>query len=258
VNHEYDRNVATVNLLTAANLRNKGSQFELPEDVLKKVVETFRFQEPPKIKHLWALSNHTDKDKYEIVVNIVKHLQGTQAIVFTDIDRVKEMAKRASQAAAAFNVTTPQFVYRDLPKEERMKALEAFKQGEVNSAGIRTRLLITTDDYAKYARKVLVPYVNFVVHFNFPKTKEIYLVRAMCTGRQNQSGISLLLVGHHDATTQKEWSQALPLEELRSSTPIEPIVRGIVYDTVSNSLTPPNADPDPNWREIEKKTTTKA
>lgn len=249
-NNELQRNEIAVSYLCAGNVKNQGTPCELSATVLQRVAQTFRFQHAPKLTQFWTLSsNGTDKDKFDTLMPLVKHFKGIQAIIFAEPKRVEEMAKRAKQTAEALGVSNPQFVHRNLSKEDRMKALEAFKKGEVNEHGVKQRVLVTNNDYAKYARKVLIPYVNIVIHFSIPKTKEVYLHQTMCTGRNGHEGVSLLFITHHDATTQKEWSAALPLREL-SVREWEGAVRNVDYDTEQASLTAPNADPEDNWREV--------
>ena len=242
-NHELERNLIAVKYAVAANQRSAGTALELSEASLKALIGTFRFLAPPKLTHFFVIGQPTDKDKFEIVTNLVKALKGVQTIVFTDANRVEEMAKRAKNTSEAFGVRQPNFVHRKLPKEERLRALEAFKSGEANAAGVKQRVLVTNDDYAKYARKVTIPYVNLVVHFALPRSKEIYLHQAMCAGRGGRPGISVMFLTHHDAPSQKEWSNSIPLQQL-SLKDFESAAAELVYDTVAQPLTDANADPD--------------
>jgi len=252
-NHELERNCLSVEYLCAANVKNQGGPFELSTSVLQRVARTFRFQHEPKVTQFWTLSsNGTDKDKFESLVPLVKQMKGVQAIIFAEPNRVEEMQKRSKQTAEALGVKNPQFVHRKMTKEERMAALEAFKKGEANEQGVLQRVLVTNNDYAKYARKVLIPYVQLVLHFSMPKTKELYLHQTNCTGRGNHEGISILFITHHDATTQKEWSSALDLKEL-TGRGFEEALRKVEYDTKENPLTSEKADPEPNWREAWEK-----
>jgi hypothetical protein len=252
-NHELERNCLSVEYLCAANVKHQGTPLELSSTVLQRVARTFRFQHEPKVTQFWKLSsNGTDKDKFEMLMPLVKQMKGVQAIIFAEPNRVEEMAKRAKQTAEAFGVKNPQFVHRKLSKEERMRALEAFKQGELNENGVIQRVLVTNSDYAKYARKVLIPYVNLVLHFSMPKTKEVYLHQTHCTGRNNHEGVSVLFITPHDATAQKEWSTALDLKDL-TDRGFDEALRTIAYDTKENPLTSPNADPEANWRESWEK-----
>lgn len=251
-NHELEHNAKSVQLLCASNIVNADTGFALSEAVLKRVVSTFRFEQPPKITHLWTPSTNADKEKFEIITKLLPHFKGIQTIVFTEHNRVVEMAKAPHKTARAFNVGKAQFVHRELTKEQRMTLLEEFKKGEDNEHGVKQRVLVTTNDYAKYARKVLIPYVNFVVHFCIPKSKEIYLHQAMTAGRKGTDGLSLLFVTPYEIATQKEWSAALPLEELDDKK-FAASASSLQYDTVSAPLTDEAADPADDWRDALKK-----
>lgn len=246
-NHELDRNQAACRALALANVHNKGTPYELSEETLKRVIETFRFNKPPKISQFWSLSGIADKEKFETVAKVVKSFKGIQCVLFAEANRVVEMQKRANFTASAFGVT-PQFLHREMAKEERMKALEAFKKGEVNDKGVVQRLLVTNNDYAKFARKVVIPYVNLVVHFAMPRTKEIYFLQTMCTGRHGLPGISWMFVLHGDSQQEREWEQSLPLQQFDEKE-FEAAVSTLTYDTVAAPLTTEEADPPANWRE---------
>lgn len=247
--NELERNEMAVAYLLAANVLNKGTDYELSENVVQRVAKTFKFQSEPKITQFWVLStSEKDKDKFETLMPLVKQMEGIQCIIFTEVKRVQEMHKRAKQTAEALGVKNPQFVHRDMSKEDRMLALEAFKKGEVNENGVLQRVLVTNNDYAKLARKVLIPYCNLVLHFSMPKNKEVYLHQSMCTGRKNRPGISLLFTSNYDAALQKEWSGSLPLQEL-SIREWEQAVKEVQYDKEDNQLTLEAADPPSDWRE---------
>lgn len=256
-NEELKHNTRAVQLAAQSNLNNKGTPYELSEAVMKRLVSTFRFQQP-NISHIWAMSGTQDKEKFDTVQKFVPKLKGVQAIIFTDQKRVPEMQKRAAQTCAAFGVKTAQFVYPGMTKEERMTALEAFKRGEPNENGVISRLLVTTNDYAKLARKVLIPFVNLVVHFSVPKTKEMYLHQAMCTGRNGHKGISLILLPADNVSLAREYAQSLPIAEFREDA-FAKEAETLVYETPSNTLTDPMAEPEPNWKEaLEKEKAEKA
>jgi superfamily II DNA/RNA helicase len=248
VSHELERNVQTTKMLAAFNIASKDTPLAMSEATLKAVVSSFRFQIPQKIDHFWTLSSLSDKEKFEICSKCVKHLSAVQAIVFTEHKRVVEMEKRSQMTAQAFGVQSVQFVHRDQTKETRLKSLEAFKQGEVRPDGLKNRLLVTSSDYAKLARKVVIPYVNFIVHFCIPKTKELYTFQSLCAGRNGTPGVALLFILNNDASTQRDWSESIQLKEL-NDTEWAKSVASLKYDSQAQPLTAENAEPPANWRE---------
>ena len=253
-NNELQFNLRSVSLLAAANIRNQEAPgLALSESVLQRVIGTFRFEEKQQIHHFWSFSSISDKEKLEEVGKIVGQMKGVQAILFTESNRVVDMSKNPGRTARAFHGVKPHFMTREMDKKERMEALEAFKNGEPNEHGVRQRLLVTTVDYAKFARKTLIPFVNLVIHFSMPKTKEIYLVQSLCAGRKNTHGASLIFVTAHDNPTFKEWEQSMKFEDLKEEQAFARIVPSFVYDTVSNPLTTAEADPPANWRELLQK-----
>ena len=59
----------------------------------------------------------------------------------------------------------------------------------------------------------------------------------------------MFLLPNNDATTQREWSESLPLNEMTDAN-WEKETADLVYDTEANSLNPKDADPPANWKEI--------
>jgi hypothetical protein len=260
-NNELAHNIRSVNLLAAINARRETDGNALSEAVLKRVAETFRFDVPQKVRHFFVNCSQADKEKFEFVSKITSQLKGIQAIVFTEPQRVVEMSKAPGpqKISRAFNNVKPLFLHRELTKVERMEALEAFKNGEENEHGVKQRLLVTTADYAKLARKTLIPYVNFIANFSMPRTMEFFLLQSLCAGRHGTQGTSITFVTPHDQPVHKEWTQTIPFEEFRDEKSFATTASQLVYDTKANSLTTEAADPPTNWRElIEKEAAEKA
>ncbi|EPY25342.1 hypothetical protein AGDE_11865 [Angomonas deanei] len=195
IKDELSFHTAAVKYLVAANKLNEGNSRHLSDSILKNIITGFRFQQPPDIQHFRLIASQSDKDKEEAIGKIIAQLKGVQAVVFVDQKRVKEMsdAKGRDRMARYFNKVTPLFLHRELTKEERFTVLEEFKKGQTNDNGVKERLLVTSDDYAKLARKTIIPFVNLVVHFTVPRTEEMYLVQSNVTGRQGTVGVSLLI-----------------------------------------------------------------
>lgn len=253
-NSELSMNQRSVSLLAAVNLRHKGSNLELSENVLKQVIGTFRFEEPQKITHFWANTNQSDKEKFDLVAKIVAQIKGVQAIVFAEPPRVQAMGEMPAKTSRAFNGVKPHFITREMSKKDRMEALEAFKNGEENEHGVKQRLLVTTTDYAKLARKTLMPYVNLVFHFTVPKTLEFYLLQSMLVGRHGTHGASVLFVNSFEVSTFREWQSSITFEELKDlPRGFAAMADALRYDTKAEPLTTAAADPPVNWRELLEK-----
>ncbi len=254
-NNELQYNTRAATLLAASNIKSAAANngLALSESTLQRVIATFRFEEKQQIHHFWSFSSISDKEKLEEVGKIVSQMKGVQAILFTEASRVTDMSKNPGRTSRAFHGVKPHFMTREMDKKERMEALEAFKNGEPNEHGVRQRLLVTTADYAKFARKTLIPFVNLVVHFSIPKTKETYLIQSLCAGRHSTHGASLIFVTAHDNPTFKEWEQSIKFEDLKEEQAFARIVPSITYDTVSSPLTTADADPPANWQALLQK-----
>jgi hypothetical protein len=251
---ELEFNLRSVDHLLAGNAKNKGTCLELSPASLLAVAQTFRFPEPAKVHHFVVYAGVTDKEKNERLVSLLKVFPAIQAMLFVPHNRVDEMEKRASTTRVAFRDVPPVFVHRDLSKEERMKNFESFKAGNApaSDAGLINRLLVTPNDFAKLARKVAIPYVNLVVHFN-ATDKETYAHQMNCTGRRGKPGISLLVAS-------PEFSKEL-VDGLRKDHEITVLdgsaastdkwlqtIAALSFDSAATPLTEADDYPGRNWQ----------
>lgn len=242
--NELDRNTHAARLLCVCNKLNEGTPRHLSEKILRNVISTFRFLPRQKIKHYYINTGAADKDKLDRVSKLVAQLKGVQAIIFCEATRVRDMNKGAYRISRCMNNVAPVFVHPAMPKEERMRELEKFKNGTPNENGIRQRLLVTTVDYAKLAQKFEIPFVNFVIHFALPKSQEFYALQSNVVGRNGTVGASILCVcssksSEHLTDLQKEIDfDGLDSDESFSSTALE-----LTYDTEAAPLTSEDAYP---------------
>ncbi|RNF14237.1 uncharacterized protein Tco025E_06130 [Trypanosoma conorhini] len=254
--NELQSNQHSAKLLAACNLKNEGTARELSESSLKSIISFFRFEKQQDIRHFYLNINH-DRLKLDKVAKIVAQLRGVQAIMFCDHKRVMEMSKVSAKIARFFNGVMPLFLHRELPKAERMQVLQEFKDGEENENGVRERLLITNEDYAKLARKTLIPYVNLVINYVVPRTEEYYLLQSLVAGRNGTVGASILCVGAYDRSTFHNLQQNIPFTVIEEESDFAETAVQLVYDTTANPLTDEDADPPKDWREkleeLEKK-----
>ncbi|KAH9593038.1 Helicase [Trypanosoma melophagium] len=244
--NELGSNQHTAKLLAACNIKNEGTMREISEASLRNVISFLRFEKQQDVRHFWVNTTN-DRHKLETIATIVAQLKGVQAIMFCDQKRVAEMSKVPLKIARFFNGVNPLFIHRDLPKEERMKQLHDFKVGEVNENGIRERLLVTNEDYAKLARKTIVPYVNLIINFSMPRTEEFYLLQSLVAGRNDTVGVSILCVSAYDQNTFREMQQDIPFTALEDENSFSETALQLVYDTVENPLTSEDADPPNDW-----------
>ena len=155
-------------------------------------------------QHFYAVS---DDDKRRAIRQVLKDRSLTQAFVFVNS---KLGCARLARALERDGLKTTA-LHGDKSQDERLKALEAFKSGEVD-------LLVCTDVAARVLDITDVPTVfNHDVPFN----AEDYVHRIGRTGRAGASGLAVTLVTNHDARLVGELEKLL-----RKKLEIEPIELG--------------------------------
>eukprot|EP00759_Apiculatamorpha_spiralis_P048350 PhF_6_TR43600/c0_g1_i1/m.66963 len=217
---ECERNARYMEMLAMANMRLRGTSEELSEDILKQISSCFKFEKRVNNVQQYVIEiDGYDKTRIDIVDTILGKMENNiQSVVFCSAEKVVKVVEK-SQRKKPFGGAN--VVYLKPPggsvdttkaKIDRMAALEDFKNGttiEVAQEGgprnVVQRLLVATDDYARYSRKNEVPFVNLVIHYNFPKTHEAYLIRNNLLGRAgNQRGVSILLAAAQDLDEVKK------------------------------------------------------
>ena len=154
-----------------------------PEDMVKfgKVVHSYiKVEERDKTDLLRRLSN----------------IEGVHGLAFVNnIDQVlmKETKLKYKEAP----IVT---LHSDMKKEERKKALDAFRKGEA-------RILIATDIAA---RGLDITGVTHVVHADVPRSVEQYTHRSGRTGRAGADGEVLTFLSYRDEKDFKKLTRDLP------------------------------------------------
>jgi ATP-dependent RNA helicase RhlE len=126
----------------------------------------------------------TDDDKRRAVRQIVRQRGITQAFVFVN-SKLGCARLARSLEREGMNTTA---LHGDKSQDERLKALEAFKKGEVD-------LLVATD---VAARGLDIKDVPAVFNFDVPFNPEDYIHRIGRTGRAGASGLAVTLVSPSD------------------------------------------------------------
>lgn len=124
-------------------------------------------------------------DKRAAVMQIIKQRSLTQAIVFVNS---KLGCARLARAFERDGLRT-NALHGDKSQDERLKALEAFKRGEVD-------VLVATD---VAARGLDIADLPAVFNFDVPFNAEDYVHRIGRTGRAGASGLAVTLVTREDA-----------------------------------------------------------
>ncbi len=127
----------------------------------------------------------TDDDKRRALKQIVKDRGVTQAFVFVNS---KLGCARLARSLEREGLKTTA-LHGDKSQDERLKALDAFKKGEVD-------LLVATD---VAARGLDIKDVPAVFNFDVPFNAEDYVHRIGRTGRAGASGLAVTFVSNSDA-----------------------------------------------------------
>ena len=127
----------------------------------------------------------TDEEKRPAVLKILRERQIKQAIVFVNS---KLGCARLARSFERDGLRT-NALHGDKSQDERLKALEAFKRGEVD-------VLVCTD---VAARGLDIADLPAVFNFDVPFNAEDYVHRIGRTGRAGASGIAITLVTKADA-----------------------------------------------------------
>lgn len=159
-----------------------------PEDMLKvgKVVHSFvKVDERDKTDMLRRLS----------------HIEGLRGLAFVNnIDQL--IMKESKLGYKSAPIVT---LHSEMKKEERQKALNAFRKGEA-------RILIATDIAA---RGLDIEGLTHVIHVDVPRTIEQYLHRSGRTGRAGADGEVLTLLSYRDEKTYKKWIREISVKAVQ-------------------------------------------
>lgn len=128
--------------------------------------------------------------KIPIVKGIFKELEWESCIIFTSTkkgtDELQRLLKKEGIKA--------QSIHGDRSQEERNKALNAFKNGQVP-------VIVATD---VLARGIDIKGVSIIINYDVPNNTDDYIHRIGRTGRYDKSGIAITFVTRRDSRTFQE------------------------------------------------------
>jgi ATP-dependent RNA helicase RhlE len=122
--------------------------------------------------------------KAPLLIELLKHPRFERVLVFT---RMKDGADRLTQTLLGAGVKVAK-LHSSRSQEQRLKALDAFKEGGV-------RVLVATDIVA---RGIDIHGVTHVVNYDFPVNPDDYIHRIGRTGRAEAQGEALSFVPQQD------------------------------------------------------------
>ena len=136
-----------------------------------------------------------ERDKTDLLRRL-SNIEGLRGLAFVNnIDQV--LMKETKLKYRDAPIVT---LHSDMKKEERKKALDAFRKGEA-------RILIATDIAA---RGLDITGVTHVVHVDVPRSVEQYTHRSGRTGRAGADGEVITLLSYRDEKDFKKLTRDLP------------------------------------------------
>ncbi|XP_029142357.1 ATP-dependent RNA helicase DDX24, partial [Protobothrops mucrosquamatus] len=147
----------------------------------------------------------TEEKDYYLYYFLLQH-PGRTMVFANSIDCIKRLT-----ALLTIMDCNPLPLHANMHQKQRLKNLERF--AERNSCP-----LLTTD---VAARGLDIPYVQHVIHYQVPRTSELYVHRSGRTARAANEGLSLLLIGPQDLINFKKIYKTLKKDEELPFFPIE-------------------------------------
>ncbi len=156
------------------------------------------------VKQSVILADHDDKQ--DVLADLIRARGVNQVLVFT---RTKLAAARLARALDRCGIPSDA-IHGDKTQPERIKALDAFKEGKIT-------VLVATD---VAARGLDIDQLPLVVNYELPHTAEDYVHRIGRTGRAGASGEAVSLVDSKEDRYLKDIEKLLNRE-----LPREPVAR---------------------------------
>lgn len=146
-----------------------------------------------------------EHQKIRLIEHLIKSEDWKSTIIFSSTKRGTEklygsLQKRNFKVAA---------IHGDRTQEEREKALNQFKSGEVN-------ILVATD---VIARGIDIEEVSHIINFDVPRDTDDYIHRIGRTGRAESKGEAVTLVSQYDERSMNAIQKAVNLDILRMEVP---------------------------------------
>jgi ATP-dependent RNA helicase RhlE len=127
------------------------------------------------------------KQKVDLVKKIFDNIKWDSCIIFTSTkkgtDELQRLLKREGIKAAS--------IHGDRTQDERNKALQAFKNGQVP-------VIVATD---VLARGIDIKEVSMIINYDVPNNTDDYVHRIGRTGRYDKKGIAVTFVSKRDSRT---------------------------------------------------------
>lgn len=199
---------------------------------------------PPHIRQLAYLADSLEH-KFQLLANLLAEAAGELTLVF---GFGRERCQRIQSWLLSQGLAS-QTLHGDLIQKDRNRISYRFLQGEIP-------VLVVTD---LAARGLHLPGVTRVIHFDLPRSVEVYLHRSGRTGRNGQPGETALLVEAHDAQLLGRIERYQKLRIKRATRPgLEPRHREPVFTRKKKKADPKDKKADKprvkqRWRDTKNK-----
>eukprot|EP00743_Colponemidia_sp_Colp-15_P008340 GILK01009058.1.p1 GENE.GILK01009058.1~~GILK01009058.1.p1 ORF type:complete len:763 (+),score=169.34 GILK01009058.1:48-2291(+) len=210
--------------------RQKGkNQPRKSDDRMNELMQRVRFRGDPEIIDLTnkdrlpsqleiSALECVDEDKDYYLYYFLCRYKGRTVVFVNAISA----ARRLMGVLAHLDVNAVA-LHASMQQKQRLKKLDKFKRDE-NS------VLIATD---VAARGLDIPLVKYVVHYQMPRTAEIYVHRSGRTARAESSGFSMALVGPKELNFYRQTCQALGMGGGLPQFPVDAMYMGQVKKRVN-------------------------
>ena len=145
----------------------------LPQNTEKLILDENRVNERIEIRHII-----TDQ-RQETLLNLLKHLPITTAIVFTnykeDANQLSELLQKQDILSSAFSSY--------FEEKKRLSILKQFREGKI-------RVLVATD---AAAIGLDISDVSHIIHYDLPMDKETFIHRSGRSAHQGDNGTTILM-----------------------------------------------------------------
>ncbi|KAI8970118.1 P-loop containing nucleoside triphosphate hydrolase protein [Mycotypha africana] len=147
---------------------------------------------------------HTEKDLY--VYYFVTRYPGRTILFVNSIDAIRRLVP-------VFKLLNIEVLglHAQMQQKQRLKNLDRFKANP--------KAVLVASDVA--ARGLDIPMVEHVIHYQLPRSGEIYVHRSGRTARANREGISLLLCSPEEVKIYKKLCQTLRKNEEYPNFPVD-------------------------------------
>ena len=237
--NEVHMNIRAMQYIMQKNLQ-LGEDERLADNDMQSISSFLNFEKQAGVEHYTYLCKN-DKSKKATLDLLIDQFAGKiQMIVYCNVKQAPLIYEHLIKRKEMNNSIEPILLIPatkedrkemspEVLKEKRSSALQQFKDGVAHSKvhinneqeTVAQRILIATDDYARYARTREIPHVNLIVHYSPPRQREWFLFRSetIARGMKNMEhhglvGCQLSLFSESEEHAMGELKQIIDFKKL--------------------------------------------